>query len=449
MNETKIYNFSFGSIKITKELAQFTIHRNEFTYSELQEIEHFLAQQPLEGFLRFQQIEENEGQVIITYEFIEHLKPVAAINKETYVVKLAIAQTILLDEVVTKEPNFVSLHPATIYYHPMSTVYYSYRANRLMPREEKYPHLHRYKALILMILTNHSYERCLVEPEHLEKRANDLVRSVLQAKTIEEMQVLITEAYDYVAYHAIQEQTAVKKKRQYRTFFGIAASLILGLGAVGYVKQDANEQQTHALQALTKSYETEQLEQEAESLFTEGRYTQAVPLLFELDYSAKDIAERLFKEQQWQLTLDTDPSFLEPVIEALYEKGEEETLLDLTMASTKEPYHQKLAHEKMIVGYDTAQMAAELPFISDEGTLRRLGQAFVKNGDMAGAREVLNKTQDIELKRAIEKAQAETELMLEKQKLVTLQTEGTANQVKLQQAKIKELEAKIQGLEGG
>lgn len=41
MNVTKIYNFSFGSIKITRELAQFTIHRNEFSYDQLEEVEQF------------------------------------------------------------------------------------------------------------------------------------------------------------------------------------------------------------------------------------------------------------------------------------------------------------------------------------------------------------------------------------------------------------------------
>lgn len=84
------------------------------------------------------------------------------------------------------------------------------------------------------------------------------------------------------------------------------------------------------------------------------------------------------------------------------------------MSADESIYTQKLAQEKAIVSYDVAQMSADLPFISDEQTLKRMGQTFVKNGDMAGAREVLNKTQDAELKRAIELTQAESELAVVK-----------------------------------
>jgi len=81
-----------------------------------------------------------------------------------------------------------------------------------MPKEEKYTHLQRYKALILRILTNYPYEKCLTEPKCLEKKANDLVRSILSAITMEEMQALLTEAYDFVAYHTVKEQVSEKKK---------------------------------------------------------------------------------------------------------------------------------------------------------------------------------------------------------------------------------------------
>lgn len=195
----------------------------------------------------------------MTFDFVEHLKPVAAIKHEDYVVKLAIAQAILLDEIVTKTQNYVSLHPATVYYHPMSTIRYGYRANRQMPREGKHTHLQRYKALVLTILTNQPYEKCLEQPEHLAKLANHLVHSILQAQTIEDMQLLLTEAYDFVAYHTVQTQIAERKKWRSRMILGVVFTALLGLFGVGYVKQDANEQQAIAIQSLTAKYEKEQL----------------------------------------------------------------------------------------------------------------------------------------------------------------------------------------------
>lgn len=452
MSATKIYNFSFGSIKLTPDIAQFTISRSEFTYDRLEEIDQFLRSTKTDAFLAFRGIEENEGHVLITFHFVEHFKPIVAIKQEAYVVKLSIAQAILLDEIVTKTPDFVSLHPATVYYHPMSTIRYSYRANRQMPREEKYTHLQRYKALVLTILTNQPYEKCLAEPEHLAKRANDLVRSILQAQTIEDMQQLLTEAYDFVAYHTVQAQTIERKKWRSRLITGVVLTALLGLFGIGYVKQAANEQQAEALSALTKDYEQAQLQQEAQTLFADEQFEEAIPLFFELGDSSKEVAAKLMKEEEWQLALDTEPAVLEEVITTLYEQGEEKQLLDFTLSQGEFVYSQKLAHEKAIVSYDVAQMAADLPFISDEHTLRRMGQAFVEQGDMAGAREVLNKTQDAQLKRVIELAQAESELMIAKEKMTALQSANTANkddQLKVQQTKIEELEAKIQGLKGG
>lgn len=452
MSATKIYNFSFGSIKLTKETAQFTMSRSEFTYDRLEEVEAFLANHRSDHFLPFRHIEENEGHVFMTLDYLEHLKPVAAIKAEAYVVKLSIAQAILLDEVVTKETHFVSLHPATVFYHPMSTVRYAYRANRVMPREEKYTHLQRYKALVLMILTGQPYEKCLVEPEHLEKQANDLVRSILLAQTVEEMQELITEAYDFVAYHTVKEQGTEKKKWQNRTLLGIVLTAVLALGALGYVKYDANEQQDAALSELTKTYEAKEKQQQAKLHFTQGEYEKAIPLFLALGNSPSDVGKKLLEEGQWQLALDTEPKLLEQVIEQLYTSEEEKALLDLNLSKGEDALVQKLAHEKAIVSYDAAQMSADLPFISDTDTLKRMGLAFVEQGDMAGAREVLNKTQDADLQTAIELAQAESELTVAKEKMTAIKSvasKNQADQLKVQQTKIEELEAKIKELKEG
>lgn len=452
MTTTKIYNFSFGSIKITEQFAQFTMSRSEFTYDKLEEIKTYLMSNDIPSFLSLQKIEETEGHVVLTFHFSEHLKPIAAIKQETYVVKLAIAQAILLDEIVTKEPFHVSLHPATVFYHPMSTIRYGYRANRVMPKEEKYTHLQRYKALILMILTNYPYEKCLTEPERLEKKANDLVRSILSAKTMEEMQALLTEAYDFVAYHTVKEQVLEKKKWKHRSVLGVVLTAVLALCAIGYVKYDANDQQQLVLGQLEATYEAREKKQQADAFFEQENYEKAIPLFLVLGDSPKDVSKKLLEKEQWQLALDTEPKMLEQVIAQLYANKDEKMILDLRLSTDEEALTQKLAHEKAIVSYDVAQMTADLPFISDAETLQRMGQTFIANGDMAGAREVLNKTQDATLQSAIEMAQIKSEIALAKEKMTTIQSEDSPNQadqLKVQQTKIDELEAKIEELKEG
>ncbi|MBE1557118.1 type VII secretion protein EssB/YukC [Sporosarcina limicola] len=426
--------------------------RSEFTYDKLEEIKTYLMSNDIQSFLSLQSIEETEGHVVLTFHFSEHLKPVAAIKQETYVVKLAIAQAILLDEIVTKEPFHVSLHPATVFYHPMSTILYGYRANRVMPKEEKYTHLQRYKALILMILTNYPYEKCLTEPERLEKKANDLVRSVLFAKTMEEMKELLTEAYDFVAYHTVKVQVAEQRKWRNRTIFGIVLMAILSLGTVGYVKYDANEQQHEALGQLEATYEVRGKRQQADAFFEQGNYKEAIPLFLTLGDSSKEVSKKLFEKEEWQLALNTEPKMLEQVIAQLYTNNDEKVVLDLRLSTDEEALTQKLAHEKAIVSYDVAQMTADLPFISNVETLQRMGQTFIANGDMAGAREVLNKTQDATLQSAIELAQINSEVAMAKEKMTTIKSKDSPNQadqLKVQQTKIEELEAKIQELEEG
>lgn len=447
---TRIYNFSFGSIKITKDITQFTISRREFTYDHLDEIVPFLENRPSGHFLPFQQAEETNGHVVLKFDSVAHLKPIAAIQREAYVVKLSIAQALLDDEIVTKETNFVSLHPATIFYHPMSTVRYAYRANRLMPREEIYTtHLRRYKALVLMILTGQPYETCLKEPEHLEKQGNALIGSILQAQTIEDMQALVTEAHGFIAYETVQAQIAEKKKWQRGTFVGVLTTVLLAFSVVGYVKYDANEDQRIALQKMKGTYEAKALNTKAEMLFQEAHYAEAIPLFEDLGISSENVAKRLIAKEQWQLALDTEPALLEAVIAALYEKGEEKEILELTLSDAKETLVQKLAQEQAIVSYDVAQMTAELAFISDANTLKRMGLAFVENGNMAGARDVVAKTQDATLQTAIDVAQAENELTVAKEKMATIQKTDSKkrnDQLKLQQSKITELEAKIKAL---
>lgn len=143
---------------------------------------------------------------------------------------------------------------------------------------------------------------------------------------------------------------------------------------------------------------------------------------------------------------------LEQVIAQLYANKDEKKVLDLQLKTDEETLTQKLAHEKAIVSYDVAQMTADLPFISDAETLQRMGQNFIANGDMAGAREVLNKTQDATLQSAIEMAQIKSEIALAKEKMTTIQSEDSPNQadqLKVQQTKIDELEAKIEELKEG
>ncbi len=46
----------------------------------------------------------------------------------------------------------IALNPANLWYYPMQHVWYAYRANELMPYDDKHSNLAKYKALILFLL---------------------------------------------------------------------------------------------------------------------------------------------------------------------------------------------------------------------------------------------------------------------------------------------------------
>lgn len=64
----------------------------------------------------------------------------------------------MAQHVVADSQYHIALNPANLWYYPMQHVWYAYRANELMPYDDKH-NLAKYKALILFCLTGTPYER--------------------------------------------------------------------------------------------------------------------------------------------------------------------------------------------------------------------------------------------------------------------------------------------------
>lgn len=444
----KVMNFEFGSIKLFKEKIVYEISKNLCSYEQIEDIKSLKKQNDVH-FFNLIQVEEDDHTLYLHYERLESMRSLTMIKKEEYSVKLSIAQTLLRENILQQTSEFVSIHPATIFYYPMQTVKYTYLATNVLPQEHKYSDLDRYKALVLCILTNFSYETCLGEKEEVLKRGNELVKAVVQASTRQEMLLIVEEAYDFVTYDYIQHNSTNKGKLKKRTLYALAASVLFSLTAVGMTKQHANAQQEQLVQAMEQDMEQKNYSLEANQQIVNGDYEKAAIAMEKAGDSKEDIATMYFENNQFQQAIDTDVSFLEPVIAHYYDNDQSEAVLDLALTEVAEEHSTKLETEKAIVAYDTAAMSSALPFLEDEETAVRMGLAYLTNDDVTSAQKVLEKFPSASLENKIKLKQAENESAKAEEDLKAIKEDDEKKNEKqqLQKDKIATLTKEIETLQ--
>lgn len=444
----KVMNFEFGSIKLVKDKIIYELSKNQCTYNRIDELERLKNKNDVH-FFNLIQVEEDDHTLYLHYERLESMKSLTMIKKEEYSVKLAIAQTLLRENILEQTADFVSIHPATIFYYPMQTVKYTYLANQVLPQETNYSPVERYKALVLAILTGFSYETCLTEKQEVMKRGNELIQSIVNASSRQEMLLIIEEAYDFVTYDYIQHNSTNKEKLKKRTLYAVSASVVLSLVAVGITKQQANTQQDQIVQAMELDMEKKNYSLEASQHLANEDYEAAAKSMEKAGESEKTIANMYFENAQYQQAIDRDDSLLEPVIKAYYANDQSEGILDLTLLEATEEQTTKLETEKAIVAYDTAKLSSALPFLEDEDTALRMGLTYVANDDVTSAQQVLEKFPSAPLENKIKLKQAENELAKAEEDLKTIKEEDEKKEEKqkLQKDKIAELTKEIETLQ--
>src|SRR5699024_9058912 len=111
---------------------------------------------------------------------------------------------------------------------------------------------------------------------------------------------------------------------------------------------------------LTAQYSSEIEEKEtvitAYEEFTKGNIDEALSLYQTVDYDSEVVAQQLFNAAQYQQAIETDNSFLERVIQELYNNQEEQKIAELNSENLDEETISKLDDEKAIVSGDTNTM---------------------------------------------------------------------------------------------
>lgn len=431
----KVYAFEFGTVVEEGNQVKIEMEQSQFNHDTEKEITNLPTKEdPL--FLQLGSVKESEASFSFLYEKSSQLKNLTQIKTEAYPVKLSIAQEILEQDIqdqYTRSDLYISLHPSTIYYHPMQTIRYTYVANRFMPRDN-HTTIERYRALIVSLLSDLPYEKCLNSPKDVSKEGNELIKELYQQPTVPDLLALIKQSNDFITYGYIEnrKKSENKIKRTYRYWLGgVVALSLVGFSLLG-VRVSGQATQ------LTANYH-QQLDEkdtllQANEQFYKGNYSQAVALYKKIDYDPKQLATDLIEKEQYQQALTVDPTSLESVIENLYEREQKETLLDLTSKKLDEKQQAKLEDEKGIVKGDPNAMLHTLNFLKDEQTAIRLARAFLEGGDLTNAKKVAEKyPQNKEMSEMVHTAEVEKEN--QKQEQADLQKQIDEKQKKIEKSK--------------
>ena len=431
----KVYAFEFGMITEEENTIKIDIEQTQFNHDTVKEITNLPTKEdPL--FLPLGSVKELEASFSFLYKKSSQLKNLTQIKHEAYPVKLSIAQEILkqdMQDQYTRNDLYISLNPSTIYYHPMQTVRYTYVANRFMPRDN-HTIIERYRALIVSVLTDIPYEKCLNSPVDVSKEGNDLVKEIYQKNNVSELLTLIQGSNDFYTYNYIENRKKKenKIKRNYRYMLGgvIALSLVgfslLGVRVSGQATQ------------LSADYQ-QQLDEkdtllQANDSFYKGDYDKAISLYEKTAMDKKALASDLIEKEQYQNALNVYPKSLEQVIETSYANDNKEALLDLNGKKLNEKQQAKLEDEKGIINGDTTSMLNTLNFLKDEQTATRLTTKFLEIGDMNNAKKIGEKyPENAEIKTILENAEM-SNAELEKERL-EVQKQIDEKQKKLDESK--------------
>jgi len=448
----RLTNFEFGSVKVAKDQVSIQIPKSHFKYDSLNELNDIKSDRI--NFLSVLDIQENEksNRVEFYYEIPKGLIPFYKIKNEDLIVKLSILKQIVEDDVLSSN-QFVSIHPSTLFYRPMKTVKYTYLANDLMPSDNKYSNIDRYKALVISVLSGLSYEICLNNKDKVSKKKNELIESIIEVKSREELLSDLESLLEYKQYYHFKTNKENQSKKKIRRIAIVAVSFLVLILAIGLTKSMANKEHVQTVAYYEQEIENVKEENELKQHLANEDYEKAAESMRKIGEDEEAIAKMFLDAGLYQQALDTEPDYLNDVIKILYENDKKDEILDLKIED-----NEQLETEKQIVSYDYAELKAKQHFIENEDTVIRLGKAFADNGNMEDAQLLQEKVKNDELGNYITLKQKNSELKTNKDKLATLEKElkkekkkskkkDKKNQIKTTKEKIESLEKEIEELQ--
>ncbi|KAF0392723.1 conjugal transfer protein [Pediococcus pentosaceus] len=387
----QLLNIEVGTFKRQGNKLILELNHNQFRYDQLSELNELKQADP--NFLQLVNLVEQDQKVVLTYTLPDKVKSLKELPHENKAIRSAIAKEIMRQDVVTDSQYHIALNPANLWYYPMQHVWYAYRANELMPYDDKHSNLAKYKALILFCLTGTPYERLLSNPkEALAKHHDEYLQQAAKATSLAELKEVVNGVEDFVSYHEWQVVEHDRQKNKQRFWLSVAGIAIVAVVAIGLVhKNDERKYQTLANQnqaQVTRLKYSEKIQ----TALNDQKWSEAQKAMQKAGYSSSKQAQTFLKHKQYQQALKVDPSQLNKVVNTAYANKDSSQVADWqlpTKATSKQKDQLKL--EKAIVNYDTNTLNNQLSFTTNADVLLRMGQAFLAHNDTQDAQTVQTK----------------------------------------------------------
>ncbi|MFT9396388.1 MAG: type VII secretion protein EssB/YukC, partial [Lacticaseibacillus paracasei] len=349
----QLLNIEVGTFKRQGNKLILELNHNQFRYDQLSELHELKQADP--KFLQLVNLVEQDQKVVLTYTLPDKVKSLKELPHENKAIRSAIAKEIMRQDVVTDSQYHIALNPANLWYYPMRHVWYAYRANELMPYDDKHSNLAKYKALILFCLTGTPYERLLSNPkEALAKHPDEYLQQVAKATSLAELKEVVNGIEDFVSYHEWQAVEQNQQKNKQRFWLSVAGIAIVAVVAVGLVhKSDERKYQSLANQNQAQVTRL-RYSGKIQTALNDQKWSEAQKAMQKAGYSSSKQAQTFLKHKQYQQALKVYPSQLNKVVNAAYANQDSSQVADWqlpTKATSKQKDQLKL--EKAIVNYDT------------------------------------------------------------------------------------------------
>lgn len=387
----QLLNIEVGTFKRQGNKLILELNHNQFRYDQLSELNEL--KQTDSKFLQLVNVVEQDQKVVLTYTLPDKVRSLKELPHENKAIRSAIAKEIMTQKVVNDSQYHVALNPANLWYYPMQHVWYAYRANELMPYDDKHSNLAKYKALILFCLTGTPYERLLSNPqEALAKHPDDYLQQVAKATSLNELTEVVNGIEDFVSYHEWQAVETAQQKTKQRLWLSVAGVAIVAVLAVGLVHK-SDERQYQSLANQNQAQVTRlKYSGQIQTALNDQKWSEAQKDMKRAGYPSTKQVSVFLKHRQYQQALNVDPSQLNKVVNAAYANQDSSQVADWelpTNATSKQKDQLKL--EKAIVNYDTNTLNNQLSFTTNSDELLRMGQAFLAHNDMQDAETVQTK----------------------------------------------------------
>jgi hypothetical protein len=389
-NASRLLNIEVGTFKVRGQELELALDRNKFLYDDLKEINSIKKDEA--PFLQTKNVSEKNGKVILAYKIPDHYHCLKDVKFENKAIRASLAKEIMNQDILNESIYHVSLNPKNIWYYPMNHIKYAYRATDLMPFSNEHDLLTQYKALLLNVLTGAPYEALLDRPEQANQKNDVLLEQIIKAKSVSDLKQDMAGIEDFVSYQEWQNQDKNNKQAKKKLWYTVGTVAIIAVLLIGLVHKK-DERRYNALMS-SKNAEITQVRyiDQIKTALNKKKFKTAEGLMTKAGYSKQKIANQFMKHHAWQYVLNNEPSMLEKVIEAIYQKGDKKDILTLAMPNnSKSSLKTQLKLEKAMINYNQTTLVNQMAFVSNSKILLRMGEAFLNNNDSNDAQNIVEK----------------------------------------------------------